>query len=79
MYFLFFPETLGRSLEEVNLLFAAQSPYVSANEKEYRCRTADAGGNVTAAERRLLEEIDSRDGKNGSASDEEITMSFKEG
>ncbi|KAJ9612480.1 hypothetical protein H2200_004077 [Cladophialophora chaetospira] len=79
LVFFFFPETLGRSLEEVNLIFAAQSPYVSANEKEYSRRLAEAGGDVTVAERRLLEEIDGRDGKHGSVFDEEITTSFKEG
>lgn len=79
LVFFFFPETLGRSLEEVNLLFAAQSPYVSANEKEYRRRVADAGGDVTAAERRLLEQIDGRDEKSKSACDEEIAAAFKAG
>jgi hypothetical protein len=79
LVFFFFPETLGRSLEEVNLLFAAETPYVSANEKEYRHRLAEASGDVTVAERELLEDIGSRGGKYGSASDEEVAPSVKQG
>lgn len=79
LVYYFFPETLGRSLEEVNLLFAAQSPWVQANEEEYQRRVADAARNVAAAERRLLEEIESKDGKSDSTSDNETNVSFKEG
>ena len=74
LVYLFFPETLGRSLEEINLLFAAQSPLVKANEAEYRRRMADAGGNVAVAERRLVEEIHGSAEKHESASDEEAAV-----
>ena len=77
LVYLFFPETLGRSLEEINLLFAAQSPYVKANEEEYRRRMAGAGGNVAVAERRLVEEIDGLVEKHGPASDEEVAGASK--
>lgn len=79
LVFLYFPETLGRSLEEVNLLFAAPSPYVRANEKEYSRRLGEVHGDVTVAERILLEEIENQDGQHGSASDEELSMSVKKG
>ena len=77
LVYLYFPETWGRSLEEVNLLFAAPSSYVSANEKEYRRRIADAGGDVTVAEKRLLEEIDGRHSASTSPSDEEVVKSIQ--
>lgn len=72
LVFFFFPETLGRSLEEVNLLFAAQSPLVRANESEYQRRLGEANGDVTAAERKLLAEIENKDTKSGSSSDVEV-------
>lgn len=55
---LFYPETAGRSLEEVNLLFTSDSPFVSKNMAEYNRRLAEAGGNVAVAARRLLDEVD---------------------
>jgi MFS family permease len=54
----FFPETAGRSLEEVDLLFTSDSPLVSKNMAEYDRRVAEAGGNVAVAARRLLDEVD---------------------
>ena len=53
-----YPETRGRSLEEINLLFASPSLLVSANEKEYTRMVQEAGGNTAVAERRLLDEVD---------------------
>jgi len=55
---LFYPETAGRSLEEVDLLFTSDSPLVSKNMAEYNRRIAEAGGNVAVAARRLLDEVD---------------------
>ncbi len=54
----FYPETAGRSLEEVDLLFTSDSPFVSANMAEYRRRVADAGGNLAVAARTMLDEVD---------------------
>ena len=53
----FYPETAGRSLEEVDLLFTSDSPFVSKNMAEYERRVAEAGGNVAVATRRLLDEV----------------------
>ncbi len=53
----FYPETAGRSLEEVDLLFTSDSPLVSKNMAEYNRRLAEAGGNVAVAARRLLDEV----------------------
>lgn len=58
LVYFFFPETKGRTLEEINLLFAAESPFASANEKEYHRLLNEAGGNVAVAERRMMEDID---------------------
>lgn len=54
----FYVETAGRTLEEITLLFSADSPFVSANMAEYHRRIAEAGGNVAVAARRLLDEVD---------------------
>ena len=51
-------EASGRSLEEINLLFAASSPFVKTNEKEFALRLAAADGNVAEAERALTIEVD---------------------
>jgi hypothetical protein len=58
VYFIY-PETNGRSLEEINLLFTSPSLLVSKNEAEYRKMIEEAGGNVAVAERRLLDSVDS--------------------
>ncbi len=58
LVYLFFPETRGRTLEEINLLFAAESPLASANEREYHRLLNEAGGNVAVAERRMMEDMD---------------------
>ena len=57
MVHFFYPETAGRSLEEVDLLFTSDSPFVSKNMAEYHRRVAEAGGNVAIATRRLLDEV----------------------
>ena len=57
----FYPETAGRSLEEVDLLFASDSLLVSKNMAEYDRRVAEAGGNIAVAARRLLDEVDGHD------------------
>lgn len=54
----FYPETAGRSLEEVDLLFTSDSPLVSRNMAEYDRRLAEAGGNIAVAARKLLDEVD---------------------
>lgn len=53
-----YPETNGRSLEEINLLFTSSSLLVSKNEAEYKRLIEEAGGNVAVAERRLLDSVD---------------------
>ncbi|KAK6382976.1 hypothetical protein LTS17_003646 [Exophiala oligosperma] len=58
---LFYPETAGRSLEEVDLLFTSDSPLVSKNMAEYNRRVAEAGGNIAVAARKLLDEVDGED------------------
>ncbi|RVX66884.1 hypothetical protein B0A52_09008 [Exophiala mesophila] len=60
----FYPETAGRSLEEVNLLFTSDSPFVSKNMAEYDRRLAEAGGSIAVAARRLLDEVDGEDNLN---------------
>jgi MFS family permease len=54
----FYPETAGRALEEVDLLFASDSLFVKANMAEYDRRLAEAGGSIPIAARRLLDEVD---------------------
>lgn len=56
--YLFYPETAGRSLEEVDLLFTCDNPLVSKNMAEYNRRVAEAGGSIAVAARRLLDEVD---------------------
>lgn len=58
----FYPETAGRSLEEVDLLFTSDSLFVSKNMAEYDRRVAEAGGNVAVAARKLLDEVDGESG-----------------
>lgn len=58
LVFFFFPETKGRTLEEINLLFAAESPLAQKNEQEYRRLLDEAGGNIAVAERRIMEDMD---------------------
>lgn len=53
----FYPETAGRSLEEVDLLFTSDSLLVNKNMAEYHRRVAEAGGNVAVAARALLDEV----------------------
>lgn len=60
IYF-FYPKTVGRSLEEVDLLFASDSLLVSKNIAEYNRRVAEAGSNITVATRKLLDEVDGED------------------
>lgn len=54
---LFFPETARRTLEEMDLIFAADSLLVSKNMAEHDRRVAEAGGNVAVAARKLLDEV----------------------
>lgn len=58
LVYFFFPETKGRTLEEINLLFAAESPLASANEQEYHRLLNEAGGSVAVAERRMMDDMD---------------------
>lgn len=57
IYFLY-PEVSGKTLEEINLLFSADSILASDNIKEYHRRLAAAGGNVAVAARTLFDEVD---------------------
>jgi hypothetical protein len=62
LVYYFFPETNGRSLEEINLLFAAETAFVRANEKVFGEMLEAAGGDVALAERRLMVEVDGTEG-----------------
>jgi hypothetical protein len=53
-----FPEVAGKTLEEVNLLFASNSPLVKHNVREYEKMMDEAGGNVAVATRRLYDNVD---------------------
>jgi hypothetical protein len=55
---LIYPEVAGKTLEEVNLLFASNSILASENIKEYQPMLSDAGGNLVLASRRLMESVD---------------------
>lgn len=74
----FYPETAGRSLEEVDLLFTSDSPFVSKNMAEYDRRVAEAGGSIAVAARKLLDEVDDQtdlDPRRISVTDAESGMS----
>ena len=75
VYF-FFLETNGRTLEEINLLFAAESLFVKGNEKKFRKRLDEAGENVAKAERRMIDEVDEAS-EIGSSADEESHLEGK--
>ena len=76
--YLFYPEPTGHSLEEVNLLFTAESPFVWANEREYRRRVAEADGNTAIAARRLMEEVDGKIMGDGSSGEDGLNPSTEE-
>jgi hypothetical protein len=76
LVYFFFPETGGRTLEGINLLFAAEGPLVSENEKEFRRRLDEAAGNVARAERRIMDEVDEIS-EVGSSADEEFHVERK--
>ena len=63
LVYFFFPETNGRTLEEINLLFSAKSMFVGPNERAFRETLEQAGGNVAVAERRMMEEVDALAGE----------------
>jgi sugar porter (SP) family MFS transporter len=65
--YFFLPETANRSLEEINLLFTLNNPFVSKNEAAYRKRIEEAGGNVAVAERRLLDSVNDQYSEKGSS------------
>jgi hypothetical protein len=46
---LIYPEVAGKTLEEVNRLFASNSIFAFENAKEYQRMLDDAGGNLTLA------------------------------
>lgn len=55
--YLLYPETAGRTLEEVNLLFTSDSLLVSKNMEEFHRRIAEANGSAAVAARRLFDEV----------------------
>ena len=65
----FYPETAGRSLEEMNLMFASSSPLVSKNMEEYHRMVDAADGSVAVAARRLLDEVDAKYSEKDAATD----------
>jgi hypothetical protein len=71
----FYPETAGRSLEEVDLLFTSDSPFVSKNMAEYNRRVAEADGSIAVAARNLLDEVDGTNPRRTSVTDIESGMS----
>jgi hypothetical protein len=81
-----YPEVAGRTLEEVNLLFTADSLSASANVKEYHRLMDEAGGNVAVAERRLLDSVDAdfaeaarMDAEKGTRSESGVEVATHEG
>ena len=58
LIYFFYVEPAGHSLEDVNLLFTSDSPFVRDNVREYERRVAAAGGNTAVAARTLMEEVD---------------------
>ena len=70
LVWLFFPETKGRSLEEINLLFCSESPLVKSNERTCEEMLARHDGNVASAEKEILEGLN--EGGGGSQTDSEL-------
>jgi hypothetical protein len=56
---LIYPEVAGKTLEDVNLLFASNSILASENVKEYQSMLDEARGNLAVASRRLMDSVDS--------------------
>lgn len=77
LVYFYFPETNGRTLEEINLLFAASRPFVKANEAEFSKMVSAAGGNIAVAERKLMEEVDEGAGEKRRSADEEYQVEGK--
>jgi hypothetical protein len=76
LVYFFFQETNGRTLKEINLLFAAESPLLSENEKEFRRWLDEVDGNVATAERRMMDEVNEIS-EVGSSADEESHIEGK--